>query len=63
MRVSFLHRASGLFIASWYRRENYKRELKMGKWRASNAVKARTVSRESLRLGSGQACSDTFAKI
>jgi hypothetical protein len=28
MRVSFLHRASGLFIASRYIRDNYKRELK-----------------------------------
>ena len=31
MRVGFLHRASGLFIASRYRRDNYKRELKKRK--------------------------------
>jgi hypothetical protein len=31
MRVSLLHRASGLFIAPNGRRDNYKRELKKGK--------------------------------
>jgi hypothetical protein len=42
--VVFLHQASGLFIASRCRRDNYRRELKKWKWRASNAVKARIVS-------------------
>jgi hypothetical protein len=31
MRVSFLHQASRLFLASRYIRDNYKRELKRGK--------------------------------
>jgi hypothetical protein len=44
MRMGFLYQASGLFIASRCKRDNYKRELKKGKWRASNAVKAITVS-------------------
>jgi hypothetical protein len=44
MRVSFLHQALGLFISLRCRRDNYKRELKRGEWRASDAVKARTVS-------------------
>jgi hypothetical protein len=44
MRVSFLRQASCLFIASRYGRDNYKRELKKGKWRASDAVKARKIS-------------------
>jgi hypothetical protein len=44
MRVSFPHQASGLFIATKYRRDNYKSELKKGKWGASDAIKARKVS-------------------
>jgi hypothetical protein len=34
MRVSFLHQASGLFIASKYRSDNYKRELKKGEMKS-----------------------------
>jgi hypothetical protein len=62
MRVGFLYQASGLFIASRCRRDNYKRELKKGKWREMWS-KQEKFPRESLRLDSGQACSDTFPKI
>jgi hypothetical protein len=44
MGVSSTHRASGLFIVRNGRRDNHKRELKKGKRKASDAVKARTVS-------------------
>jgi hypothetical protein len=43
MTMSFFHQASGLFIASRYRRDNYKRKLKKGKWRASDAIKVTTI--------------------
>jgi hypothetical protein len=42
--VSFPYQGSSLFIAPGSRRDNYKRELKRGKRRASNAVKDGTVS-------------------
>jgi hypothetical protein len=44
MRVSVTHRASGLFIILNGRRDNHKRELKKGKRKASDVVKAGTVS-------------------
>jgi hypothetical protein len=44
MRVSFLYWASGLFIGPSSRSDNYKRELKREKRKASDAVKAGTVS-------------------
>jgi hypothetical protein len=43
MTMSFFHQASGLFIASRYRRDNYKRKLKKGKWRASDEIKVTTI--------------------
>jgi hypothetical protein len=59
MRVSFLYRASSLFIASRYRRDNYKR----GNGEHPMQSKQEQFPRESLRLYSGKACSDTFPKI
>jgi hypothetical protein len=52
--VSFLHQASGLFIASRYIRDNYKRELKRGKWEHPMQSKQEQFPRENLRLDSGQ---------
>jgi hypothetical protein len=60
MSVSFLHRASGLFIALDGRRDNHKRELKRGNEGHPMQSKKEQFPHESLRLGHGQACSDAF---
>jgi hypothetical protein len=51
MRVSFLYQASGLFIASRYRRHNYKRELKTGNEEHPMQSKLEQFLRERLRAG------------
>jgi hypothetical protein len=63
IRVSFLHRASCLFIASRCRRDNYKRELKKGNEEHRMHSKQEHFPRDSLRLNSGQTCSDAFPEI
>jgi hypothetical protein len=54
MRVSFLYRASGLFITSICKRDNYKRELKKGNEENSMQSILERLPRESLRPNSGR---------